>query len=407
MGQLTLLWVYIVFTVSVSFICSLLEAALLAAPVAALESESGSSRGIRLLHDLKTNRIDDALSAILTLNTIANTMGAVMVGTQAENWAEENHWDASQFSGIVAASLALVILTVSEIIPKTLGAVYARSLANFVGYVTHGFTVILKPALLATRLLTRLLTRHRQVSTSKGELAAVIALATQEGVLERDERRLYDNLLSFSEIRVSDVMTPRTVAVMVPDTMTVEEFLNDRQTKSFSRIPVFENADRDEVLGYVLQTDVLRARIQGAESDKSIREFVRSIWYIPQIVSIRDALNEFLKSRKHMAMVTDEHGGVSGLITLEDIMETVLGVEILDESDRIADLRMVAVQLKKQRFRELVRNRELEYFEELDELSESRSDPSEGKSNSTSKSHRVHNEGEGESSTPPPAPESE
>lgn len=352
------LWIYATLTVGISFLCSLLESALLSAPTAALDARR-EERGVRKLLILKTERVDDALSAILTFNTVANTFGAVMVGTEAERWATrafDPEW-VGTVSGIVAAVLTLSILTFSEIIPKTLGAVYARQLANFVGHTLTGLTQLLSPFLVLTGAITRLLTKGGGPEISRGELAAFITMATRAGAIEHDESRLYENVMRFGSIKVRDVMTPRTVAMMVEGETPIEEVLEDRESKAFSRIPVYEDT-RDEILGYALQTDLLRAAVQGANRRKAVRDFVRPVSYLPEVVSIADALRFFVSRREPLAMVTDERGSIVGILTREDVFETLLGVEILDESDRIADLRQIATKIRDRRIRELERRRE-------------------------------------------------
>lgn len=352
------LWIYAGLTVGISFLCSLLEAALLSASPAALDARR-EEPGVKKLLLFKTERIDDALSAILTFNTVANTFGAVMVGAEAERWARqafEPEWVPTA-AGAVAVVLTLSILTFAEIIPKTLGAVYSRALANFVGYSLATLTTLLAPVLILTRSITRLLTRGNTEEMSRSEVAAFLTMATQAGVLESHESQLYQNLMQFGSIKVRDVMTPRTVAVMVEAKTPLSEVLDDRETKSFSRIPVFEES-RDDVLGYILQTDVLRAVVQGVDRTKEIREFIRPAGFLPDVVSIADALRFFVSRREPLAMVTDERGGLVGLLTREDVFETILGVEIIDESDRVVNLRGVATKLRDQRLRELEKRKE-------------------------------------------------
>lgn len=352
------LWIYAGLTVGISFLCSLLEAALLSSSPAALD-ERREEKGVKRLLLFKTERIDDALSAILTFNTVANTFGAVMVGAEAERWARQAFdpdW-ASTAAGAVAVVLTLSILAFAEIIPKTLGAVYSRQLAGFVGHMLFALTRLLAPVLILTRTITRLLTRGGTDSMSRGEVAAFLTMATQSGALEAHESDLYQNLMRFGSIKVRDVMTPRTVAVMVEANMTLGEFLDSRETKSFSRIPVYEET-RDEVTGYALQTDVLRAAVQGVDRSKSIREFTRPACFLPDVVNIADALRFFVSRREPLALVTDERGSLVGLLTREDVVETILGEEILDESDKIVDLRQVAIKMRDQRIRELEKRHE-------------------------------------------------
>lgn len=349
-----LLFSYVAFALGVSFLCSLMEATLLSVRLSHLASlRSTGNRGAGLLLGLKRERIDDAISAILTLNTVANTLGATMAGAQAaivfgDPWV-------GLFSGV----LTLLILIFSEIIPKTLGAVYSRRLAGPVGFALHYLVLVMRPVLVLSRSITRLLTRGRRHSVSRGELAAVIAAASQEGALSSEESKMFGNLLRFSEVRVEDVMTPRTVTFMLAADTTIAEMLSQREADVFSRIPLFRG-ERDEVVGYVLQADVLRAVAQDCDRGRTLEGFMRPISFIPELASLDQALRQILERREQVAMVTDEHGGVEGLVTLEDLTETILGVEIVDESDRIVDLRQAAIRRRDERLERMRQKRQLQ-----------------------------------------------
>lgn len=348
---MSLLLLYIGLAVSVSFVCSLLEAALLSSRNATLveQHRHGNSGAARLLA-IKTQRVDDAISAILTLNTVANTLGATLAGAQAA------HVFGSAWVGVFSGLLAFTILVVSEIIPKTLGAVYWRSLSGPVGWTVHLLTKAMAPALVISRLLTRLLTRGRPVAYSRGELAATIAAAAREGVISAGESRIFENLLRFEEVRVEDVMTPRTVTVMLPAQTTVGELLANREAEAFSRIPLYRDSP-DDIVGYVLQREVLKAIADGYHQDTPLESLMRPIPFIPEVATVGAAMKQILERREPVAIAIDEHGGVSGLVTLEDLTETILGVEIVDESDRIVDQRQAAVALRDQRLERLLQRR--------------------------------------------------
>ena len=346
---MNLLVTYILLAVGVSFLCSLLEAALLSSRNATLvEQKNKGNSGARLLLQIRTERVDDAISAILTLNTVANTLGATLAGAQAAKVL------GSAWVGIFSGLLAFLILVVSEIIPKTLGAVYWRQLSGFVGWTLQLLTKAMTPALLLSRLLTRILTRGRNLGFSRGELAATIAAAAHHGVLSPGESRIFRNLLQFDEIRVEDVMTPRTVAVMLQAESTIGDLLGNREAEAFSRIPLYRN-HKDDVVGYVLQRQVLKAVADGADQDSPLAELMRPIPFIPEMATVGGALRQILERREPIAVAIDEHGGVSGLVTLEDLTETILGVEIIDESDRVADQRQAAAALRDQRMERIIR----------------------------------------------------
>jgi len=349
----SLLIVFVAFALGVSFLCSLLEAALLSSRIASLtQRRDRGSTGAQLLLDIKQRHIDDAITAILTLNTVANTLGATLAGAQAAVVF------GSAWVGLFSGALTFLILVFSEIIPKTLGAVYAKGLAGFVGRTLHVLTTAMKPALLLSRAITGLLTRGRRDLLSRGELSALIALATRDGAISTDEARLFANLLRFREVQVEDVMTPRTVTFMVPAETTVGDFLALREADAFSRIPLY-SGERENVVGYVLQRDVLRAAAQDCDRTRPLKEFMRPILFIPELASIGSALRQILERREPAAMATDEHGGIAGLVTLEDLTEALLGVEIVDESDRVVDMRQAAAKLRDERLERLARRREL------------------------------------------------
>ena len=350
--ELTLLFVYGGLTVGLSFLCSLLEAALLSVRKSALtERRDKGSSGAGYLLELKKSRLDDSISAILTLNTIAHTAGAGLVAYQSTFvWGDPS-------VALVTGVLTFLVLVVSEIIPKTLGAVNATSLAGFVGYTVGGLLVLTAPVLVFTRAITRLLTAGKTTTISRGELAAIVDLATQQGTLEGQESRLFENVLHFEEVRVDDIMTPRTVTFMLPAECTLGEFLESDDAIAHSRIPLY-TGERDKVVGYAYQKDVLRALARGESRDARLIDFMRDIWFIPELASMVDALRQFQEHREPIAMVVDEHDGLSGVVTLEDLLETMLGVEIIDESDRVADMREVAARLRDQRIERMIRDRQ-------------------------------------------------
>jgi CBS domain containing-hemolysin-like protein len=343
------LLLYVSIALGISFLCSLLEAALLSArPANLADLRDSGNTGAGVLLEIKQDRLDDAISAILTLNTMANTLGATMAGAEAAR-IFGNNW-VGLFSGI----LAFMILVFSEIIPKTLGAVYTRSLAGFVGRTLTFLIRIMAPILIMARWLTRLLVRGNTDPVSRGELAAVIETASREGALSTEQSQLFVNLLSFDEIQVEDVMTPRTVVVSLPVHATIEELLGSTETDAFSRIPLYRG-DHDNIVGYILQREVTKAVATGRERTLPLESFMRDIWFIPELTSIGAALKQFLERREPIAMVTDEHGALAGLVTLEDLTETVLGAEIVDESDTVVDLRRKALELRDRRLERLRR----------------------------------------------------
>ncbi len=337
---------------SISFLCSILEATLLSVPVPQLldRAEKGDRRAALLL-ELKQQRIDDAIAGILTLNTVAHTVGAAVAGAQA----------AAVFGdawiGVFSGALTLLVLVFTEIIPKTLGTLYAARLAGFVAVVTHLLTRVLWIPLKAVRFLTqRLAPGGHQPQISRSEVAALAALAAKSGTLRESTSQVVSNILGLREITVENIMTPRTVMAMMPADATIDEFVANDRVRPFSRIPVHQKHE-DDVIGHVLQRDVLAAAARGVDGTTPLSQFLRPLPVIPESVSVEAVLQTLLdeEGRQHMGLVVDEFGGVSGLITLEDLVETAFGVEIIDEHDRVVDLRAEARRLAERRWERLQR----------------------------------------------------
>lgn len=348
-----LLLAYVGIAVGFSFLCSILEASFLSARIASLmeRKESGDASAALLLR-LKQERVDDALSAILILNTMANTLGATLAGAQAKVLFDD------VWVGVFTVGLVLLILLGSEIVPKTLGAVYAMKMVPFTAHAIRVLIAALSFLLYGTRLITQFLARRRTAQPiSRRELAAMVAAAARDGTLPAADSLVVSNVLSYHEIKVADVMTPRTVIAMLPARTTIGSFLEDESIRSFSRIPLFED-DRDNVVGYVLQREVLSAAARGAAHETPLASFRRKALYLPETQTVGGALRHLTERREHLAFVTDEYGGINGLVSLEDLMETTLGIEILDESDRVADLRAEAIKLRDRRLAEYSEGRQ-------------------------------------------------
>ncbi len=345
---MTLLVLFVGFALSVSFVCSLLEAALLSARRGMLaEKEAAGSRGAGLLLEIKEQRIDDAISAILIVNTLANTLGATMAGAQAARVF------GSAAVGIFSGVLTFLILVFSEIIPKTLGALYAHQLAALVGYALQGLTWAMSPALTVSRVLTRLLAPREAARFSKGEVEALIATAAREGALNPAQTKLLQSLMRFDTVRVSDVMTPRPVMMMMPADATVADLLATPETEAFSRVPLHKRESTDDVVGYVLQRDLLKPATSAEGRDTPLSAFRRPVFFIPGFIRAAAALAQLLERREALAIVVDEHGSIEGVITLEDLTETLIGAEIVDESDRVVDLRQAALEYRARRLARL------------------------------------------------------
>ncbi len=326
----------------VSFLCSILEAALLS--VRDTELADGAvegQRGAALLLHLKTERLDEAISGILVLNTIAHTIGAAVAGAQSAEVF------GSAWVGLFSAVLTVLVLVFSEIIPKTIGAAYASRLVPFVAYTLQALRFILYPVLVLTRMLTGMIHKPDDAGISKGEVRAMVASATQEGVILPHEARIVTNALRLEQVHVEDVMTPRTVVVRLPASTSVQQVQTMEPPLPYSRIPIYEDGEED-IIGYVRVADLLRAAAN-QDAPTTLGSFVRPIPTFELETTVGDALRALVRDGKHIALVRDEFGGLSGIVTLEDLVETLLGAEILDESDEVADLRAMAVELRDRR----------------------------------------------------------
>lgn len=335
MSDMGLLILYAAVALGTSFVCSLCEAALLSLPAshAVVLKEQGRWAGA-LLEKMK-RQIDRPLAAILTLNTIANTIGAAGVGAQAlQVWGDK--WLA-----VASAVLTLLILVFSEIIPKTIGAVYARSLVDPVVYIVRAMMILTAPIVVLLDFISRIIRAGGNTSEVQREHIAVLAeLGRVEGVLHGSESRIIRNLLRLTDVRVSEVMTPRTVALMFRQETTVHDVLAENAELPFSRIPVYVD-DPDHVTGVALRHDIFDAARRG-QSETPLSEITRPIHAVPETATLLRTLESFLARGDHIFLVVDEYGGTAGLITLEDVLESVVGAEIVDETDPRPDMRRLA-----------------------------------------------------------------
>ena len=330
-----LLILYIVIALGFSFLCSVAEAVLLSVTdpyIALLESQNKKSAG--LLRRLKDD-INKPLAAILTLNTIAHTVGAAGAGAQATKLF------GSAYLGIASAILTLLILVFSEIIPKTLGAHYWRQLASPIAYVLKLLVWGLYPFVMLTELLTRSLTEGPTLrGINRMELIALAELSGREGVLAIKESLIMQNLLRMHETPAKAVMTPRTVVFSIPQEFTVGRYFTQYESKPFSRIPVYSN-EIENLTGFVLRSDLLLAQARD-EVDRPVIDFLREIPKIFEQADLTHAFDRFLKERVHIMQVLDEYGGFAGILTLEDVLETLIGLEIIDEYDDTEDMQLLA-----------------------------------------------------------------
>jgi len=305
---------------------------------AQIKLQEGTPMGHQL-QAFKEN-IDQPLAAILTLNTIAHTVGALGVGSQATQiWGEAN----PIITGfVVPAGMTLAILIFSELIPKTLGANYWKELSGFTVSSLSWLIKALYPLVWFSQLLTKALKKDKESAVfTRSDFLAMAELGTKEGVFEKSESQLINNLLQFNTVQASDVMTPRTVVVKVDEKQTIAAFNDAHPTLRFSRIPVYEAGNQDHIQGFILKNEMLQKLLAG-EGDQSVFEIVRPIRTINEDFPIPELFNDFLEKREHIAVVVDEFGGMAGIVTMEDVIETMLGREIIDEMDNTEDMRELA-----------------------------------------------------------------
>jgi len=329
-----------------SFLCSVAEAVLLSvSPSYIVHLEQQGSKSAARLKKVKTD-IDRSLAAILTLNTIAHTVGAGGAGAEAAAYFGD------RYVGIAMAVLTLLILFLSEIVPKTLGAVFWRSLAGPTAWFIQILTWVLYPFIWVSERLTRLITGGKQVHIfSREEFAAMAEIGAEGGYLAAAESRILRNLFRFPELRAEDIMTPRTVVFALQQDLTTSEALEKHPEIPFSRIPVY-GGTRDDITGFVLKTDLLIAQLQG-RGEVHLKEMKRDLGFVTEDASVEHIADELLGKRAHLLAVFDEHGGLAGVVSLEDVVETLIGIEIVDEADKIDDLRRLARQKWEERMKRL------------------------------------------------------
>jgi CBS domain containing-hemolysin-like protein len=342
-----LLILYLTIAIIFSFLCSILEAVLLSVtPSYASVLSKVQPETSKTLQEFKDN-IDKPLAAILTLNTFAHTLGAAGVGAQAQAiWGDE-------YLSLVSAVLTIIILILSEIIPKTLGANYWQSLTPFtVKTLKILIYSPLWPLIMLSQFITKRLKRDKSKSVlSRADFTAMAEIGIKEGVLHKDESRVIRNLLGLNKVQVHHIMTPRTVISAAPEQITIREFYDNSKNLPFSRIPIYETTI-DNISGYVLKGEVLQKLVDN-EGDAPLHTIKRPIFVTSENTLISQLINKLVEGNEHVALVVDEYGGTAGIITLEDIIETLLGLEITDEFDDIADMQDWAKEAWRKRAKRL------------------------------------------------------
>ena len=349
MSPITILLLFLLGAMGISFLCSILESVLMSTPISyiTMREEEGYKPATRFMQYKEESA--RPLAAILALNTIANTIGAAGVGRQAAAIG------GSEFFGWMSAITTLLILIFSEIIPKTIGTSYYRKLMGFTTQMLRGLIVIMYPIVILIELITRIFQRRDdEASVSREEVSAMANVGEEEGVIDKDENRIIQNVIKLDNVKAYDVMTPRVVAQTASENMTLRNFYKDKDFEHYSRIPVYSESD-EYITGYILRSEALECLAED-KFDMRLSEIKRDITFFNEEQSVADIWDTLLAKKEQIGLIIDEYGCFQGILTLEDIIETILGLEIIDENDEVADMQQFARerwQRRAKRFKEI------------------------------------------------------
>jgi len=332
-----LLIFYLLLALSISFLCSVMETVLLTTPVSFINiKEEQGVKSAKTLKRLKQN-IDKPLAAILSLNTVAHTVGAAGVGSQAVIVFGEAYF------GLISAILTILILVLSEILPKSIGAHYWRSIAMSSGRIIQGMIYITYPLVILSALMTKLISRRSkdEQTVSREEISAMVDIGTEEGTFEDTEKKIIQNLIKLRSVRASDVMTPRVVVATASEEITIGEFYKNKIYLHYSRIPVYSGDNKEDITGFIYRQEVFE-HLAKDNFDLKLLEIKKPILVAPNVQPLTVLWEKLLSQKAHIALIVDEYGGFEGVVTMEDIIETILGLEIMDDRDVVADLQQFA-----------------------------------------------------------------
>lgn len=338
---MTLLIAFFILSITFSFLCSIWEAVLLSITPAYVQNKvsEGGTLG-KSLQNFK-EEIDRPLSAILSLNTIAHTVGAIGVGAQADKVFETNSLGPLSYESIIAGLMTLAILVLSEIIPKTIGANNWKNLVPFTVRSLNILLIILFPLVWLSQAITKRLKNNKGESVlSRADFAAMARLGKDSGALQARESSIIDNLLRFEKIKVKDIMTPRTLVKSAEQSTTVSAYYEANKDSPFSRIPVYET-NADHITGFVLKDDVLQ-KVAEDEDHVPLKNIKRDIVAVQDERTLPGVLEDLIAKQSKISTVVDQYGSLLGVVTLEDVIETLLGLEIVDETDKAIDLQQLA-----------------------------------------------------------------
>ena len=338
-GDVFLLVLYVVAALLFSFLCSVAEAALLSiTPSYIAGLKLTNPKQAEVLRRLKEEKLDQSLAAILTVNTIAHTAGAIGAGSKATAVF------GSAWFGVFSAVMTMLILFFSEILPKTLGAVYWRQLAGLTAAYVNFLIKVMYPLILVSEKFTKLISGGKNYNPfSRDEFVAMAGIGQEQGHINERESKIIRNLFLFKSVQASAIMTPRIVVSALQKNLTVGEALATPDLMAFSRLPIHDSG-LDSIAGFVLREDLLVAQIQG-RGDVKLFEFRRDIMAVISSTPLSRLLETLLEHRQHIAVVVGEYGDTKGVVTLEDVVETLLGIEILDEGDKVEDMQQLARQM--------------------------------------------------------------
>ena len=333
---------YLCLALFVSFLCSIMESVLLSTPQSFLiVKQDKGHHWAKPFIELKIH-IDKPLSAILSLNTVAHTIGAAGVGAQAVKVFGEASF------GIVSAILTILILVLTEIIPKTIGARYWRNLSRISYYTIKSMIIITYPLVIMSAFITRLISSTKEEqSTSREEIAALASIGADEGLFSDKENKIIQNILKLKNIKVTEMMTPRVVVAVADENLQLQDFLKNKDYLNYSRIPVFSGND-ENITGYVLRQQVFENLAEGKHG-LTLKDIKREIMVFPDTTVLYSLWEKLLEKKEHIALIVDEYGGLDGIVTMEDVIETLLGLEIVDENDTITDMQKYARERWKSR----------------------------------------------------------
>ncbi len=332
-----LLLIYLFIALFTSFLCSIMEAVLLSLPLSFLKSQHEQGhKNVQLMIKFKTD-VDRPLSAILSLNTVAHTVGAAGVGAQATVVFGDAYF------GVVSAVLTILILVFTEIIPKTLGANYNKTLLGVTSKLIQITIFITYPLVWLSSIITKLITKkNTEPTTSREEISALTSIGTKEGIFKPNENKIIQNLITLKSLKIEKIMTPRIVVETANEEMTLKNFLEHKAQFHFSRIPIY-NTNKDNITGYVMRQQVFEKLIEN-KLDLCLKDIKRDILSFPKNTTLFNAWETMLQQKEHISIIEGEYGGMDGIATFEDILESLLGFEIVDETDKEIDMQKYALK---------------------------------------------------------------